>query len=275
MGLNGETLIRAVYTLMGALCLYSFLRTVQESAFTPREPKERSVPAVTLMTVLSMLALVYAVFAYIQFRCLFFGAQETAAREGYAEYARSGFFQLVLLAILTLILILPFLALGKESTGVRWLCALVAALTVVIDVSAFLRMRLYIEVYGMSLLRLVTLWGMLMILLALTGCLMKCIRPGLRICPALAAVALSTWLLLNLGGMDRMVARWQVDAYNRGTIAELDVSYLISLSPGVLPELARIEDPIFRQETEARAQEAFAHRYPCPYDWSMCWLRAR
>lgn len=271
-GLDGSFFVRLLYTLIGALFLFSFLRSTAAPPCTPRERKEYSFPAASLITVLSMLAAVYAVFAYIQFRYLFFGAQEIIAREGFAEYARSGFFQLVLLAVLTLLLILPCLALGKSSRGVRALCAVVAALTVVIDVSAFLRMRLYIEAYGLSILRLITLWGMLMILLALLGCMVKCVYPHRPICPALAAVALSTWLLMNLGSMDRMVARYQISAFNEGTLSQLDVGYLSSLSPDVLPELQKIQDPVFRQQATDQARQALQNRFPCAYDWSFTWL---
>ncbi len=271
--IDGSALLRLVYTLAGGLCLFSFLTAAAGTPFAPAEPRERRVSSLTLSTVLSMLAAVYALFVYIQFRYLFFGSADAIREIGYAEYARSGFFQLVLLAVLTLALILPCLSWGKESGAVRLLCGFVACLTAVIDFSAFFRMRLYILAYGLSLLRVVTLWGMLMILCALGACLLKCACPALRVCPALTALALCTWTALNLSNVDRLIARYQVCAYNRGALEDLDVSYLASLSPDVLPELERIEEDETRRQALEKARGTLSLRSPHPYDWSLSWLK--
>jgi hypothetical protein len=271
--IDGDLLLRLLYTLAGGLCLFSFLSAGTGNPFAPEEPRERRLSPVILSTVLAMLALVYALFVYVQFRYLFFRSEEAIREIGYAEYARSGFFQLVLLAILTLMLILPCLSLGKNSAAVRLLCAFVAALTLVIDYSAFFRMRLYIQAYGLSVLRVVTLWGMLMILCALIACLVKCAFSSARICPALTVLALCPWPALNYGNVDRLIARYQVSSYNQGVLMELDASYLVSLSPDVLPELERIEDGISRGRALEKARVTFSERAPRPYDWSLCWLK--
>lgn len=270
---DGEAAIRTVFTLLGGLCLFSLLRSTQCRPAALPDAKERGVAPEILVTPLTMLSAVYAVFTYIQCRYLLFGSAEAVRTAGYAEYARSGFFQLVALAFLTLLLILPCLSLGKNSKAVRTLCGVTAMLTVVIDYSAFYRMRLYIEAYGLSILRLITLWGMLMILLSLGACLFKCLMPRARICPLLTAAALSSWLLLNLANPDRIVAKYQVDAYNMGTLSSLDTDYLASLSPDVLSELERIEDPKDREQALSRVQNALSCNYPVPYDWAFCWLR--
>lgn len=271
--IDASLLPRLLYTLTGGLCLFSFLAAGTGNPFAPEEPKERRVSPVILSTVFAMLGLVYALFVYVQFRYLFFGSEEAIREIGYAEYARSGFFQLVLLAVLTLALILPCLTFGKNSAAVRLLCAFVAALTLVINYSAFFRMRLYIQAFGLSVLRVVTLWGMLMIFCALAACLLKCAFPIARICPALTVVALCTWTALNYGNVDRLIARYQVSAYNQGTLTDLDASYLVSLSPDILPELERIEDSTMRGRALEKARVTFSQRSPRPYDWSLCWLK--
>ena len=270
--LDASALPRLLFTLMGGLCLFSLLSGAVGTPFIPGEPKEHRASPVTLSTVLAMLAAVYALFVYIQFRYLFFGSAEAVREIGYAEYARSGFFQLVLLAVLTLTLILPCLSLGRESGAVRLLCAFVAALTMVIDFSAFFRMRLYIQAYGLSVLRAATLWGMLMILCALTACMVKCVSPGVQVCPALTVLALCTWTALNLCNVDRLIARYQVNGYNQGSLASLDVSYLASLSPDVMPELERVQDETARLEAVDKARRILSRRFPVPYDWSLSWL---
>ncbi|MBR6187225.1 MAG: DUF4173 domain-containing protein [Clostridia bacterium] len=273
--LDGALPIRLLLSMLGGLCLFSFLFSLQDRPAPVREPPFPACSPVTLSTVLCMLSAVYALFVYVQFRYLFGGAEGARAAGGYAEYARSGFFELVILSLLTLLVILPCLHLGKKSRAVRCLCAVTALLTVVIVFSAFFRMRLYIRAFGLSVLRAVTLWGMAMILLALAASMAKCMLPDRKICPLLTVLALSSWLLLNCLNVDRLVARNQVRMFNDGVLAELDVSYLSSLSPSVLPALEDIRDDAARRQALSDAREQLSLAFPVSYDWSLCWLSMR
>ena len=269
--INGAFFFRLLLTALFSLPLYSLLRAGEEEPWASAPGMERRANPVTLSTVLVMLTAVYGMFVYVQFRYLFGGAEAVLTAGGYAQYARSGFFQLVILAMLTLLLIFPFLHLCSRSRAVRFLCGLTAALTMVIDFSAFYRMRMYIEAFGLSVLRVVTLWGMAMIFLALTACLLKCAAPKVRVCPALTVLALTTWLGLNLCGVDRLVAADLVARYNSGAVPKLDVEYLAGLSPDILPELAHIEDTEARQKAQRQAAEIFFAHRPVFYDSSLSW----
>ena len=270
--LDGAAFVRLGLAALGCLALFSFLASTRDDPWADAPASPRSVNPVTLSTVLALLIAVYGLFVYVQFRYLFGGAETAKMAGGYAEYARSGFFQLVLLSALTLGLIMPFLQWGRDSRAVRLLCAVTILLTVVIVFSAFYRMRLYIRAYGLSILRIVTLWGMAMILLALTAALIKCIRPGLCVCPALAALALASWLALNLIGPETAVARNQVDLYNRGVIATLDAAYLSHLSPAAVKEMENIRDAAARDEALREAESYLRRAAPHAYDWSLPWL---
>ena len=203
---------------------------------------------------------------------------------GYAAYARSGFFQLVLVALLTLGVILPALSLFGENRAVRGLCALTSLLTGVIDASAFVRMRLYTEAYGLTTLRVVTLWGIGVIMLALLAVLAKTVWPALRICPALAAVILSSWVMLNWINVDRAVAGNLVSRFNAGAEGTGSIEALASdryWSPDYYPAFRNIADPASRQEAlrmlDERALEETAEnrarREPAAYDLSLAFLR--
>ena len=264
---------RLLFTLISSLCLYSLMRHCLFESAVFEEKKKRSASSVTLSVILFMLALVYAPFVYVQFRYLFFGHEGALPIANYAEYARSGFFQLVFLSVLTLLLIMPFLSLCKGSVPVRLLCALIALLTAVIDFSAFFRMRLYIQAYGLSVLRLVTIWGMGMILLSLLGCLLKCLFPSIRVFPALTAVSLLTWVCLNYANVDRIVASDLVYRKNAGQLQRLDIKYLSGLSPDVLPALEELNDKELRASSLSECKAVFAKRAPVLYDTSVSWLR--
>ena len=254
--------------------------------------------------VLAALAVIYGLFAYVQIRYLFAGAESVKMSGGYAAYARSGFFQLVLIALLTLCLIMPALILCKEDKPVRALCTLVALLTVVIDASAFFRMYLYIDAYGLTTLRIVTLWGIGMILLALVAATAKAFLPRIRTCAALAAIILTTWIGINCMNIDRIVAENQVVRLNTAIQTETWQALngagrgdcLATLasdqywSPDYYAAFEKIEDEQARSDAlgllaeradEKRKFTAALNARFAPhkrkeitlYDWNLSWLR--
>ena len=249
---------RALTALLLGMMLFSFLYGLMRPPRDLAIPKDYAVRPVVFLIPLGGLVIVYALFTYIQIRYLFMGYEVAAMQGGYAAYARSGFFQLTAVSVLSL--------------------ATVLALVSVILFSAFFRMRLYILEYGLSLLRLLTLWVMLMILLALILGLVKCCRPDIRIFPILAASLLAGWVALNYLNVDAVVARYNVRAYNAGEIKKLDTDYLMEeLSPDVIPALKKI-DGLSDEEQAAlwnRARDVWEKHPPEAYNWSLSQLKTR
>ncbi|MBE5787676.1 MAG: DUF4173 domain-containing protein [Clostridiales bacterium] len=268
---DGYVIIRIATALAGGLMLFSLAYGAVTEKAAMKERRVIHLPSLTFSVVLGALAAVYALFAYIQFRYLFSGSDAVQAQGGYAEYARSGFFQLVMVSCITLGILLPALALCKESRAVRILGGMVAALTVVIDVSAFFRMRLYIQAYGLTLLRVLTLWGMGAILVALVLTMVKCIRSKVSICPLLTAALLLSWIGMNYINVDVRIAEYNVAAWEEGRSEKLDVLYLANLSPDVLPVLERIDDESTRTQAVEEALAVLRCRQPLAYDWSLSW----
>ena len=235
-------------------------------------PAARALPPASFLALLIAMAVVYTLFAGVQIRYLFAGEASVWAQGGYAQYARSGFFQLTAVAFITLLAVGAALSLAGSSRAVRILCLAVAALTLVIDFSAFFRMRLYIREYGLSMLRLLTLWAMAMIALCLIGVMGKSIRPGKKICGALCGAVLCAWVALNLINPGLLIAKYNVNAYRAGALPRLDVGYLSGLMPDAKAALALLEDPLLCAEAESAAS---ALPPPSLYDASLTALTAK
>lgn len=124
---------------------------------------------VSVLTGLCLLNIVYCLFSYIQFAYLF-GPIFNLLPEGfsYAEYARRGFFELVVVAIVNVAIVLASLNLtnitGGHSGKIFKIlnCGLVVN-TFVMLFSSFIRMYLYEEVYGYTYLRVFTHEFMIML----------------------------------------------------------------------------------------------------------------
>ena len=131
----------------------------------------------------------------------------------------------------------------------------------------------YIQVYGLSLLRVLTLWGMLMIFLSILAVFLRCLKPDFRSWKKLAVLALVSWTALNLSCPARWIAGFNVDRFNRFPAEmTLDHEYLVKLSPAVLPALDGIADKAVREEALTFAREYLKENRPSAYDWSFDWM---
>lgn len=215
---------------------------------SPEDEKPRS--AASFVTVLVLLCTVYLVFAVIQIVFLFGGAETAAMKGGYAQYARSGFFQLVAVAAINLCVVLAAGEWAKHCaenarTALRVLSLALLTLTLIILASAVYRMALYISVYALSTLRLLTLWAMFVILVSLFAAAWKTLRPEFRFFRVLLLVTLCSWTLLALLNPHRIIAEYNVSAFLRGQVWQIDIHYLVdgfSEGPDILPALYRLRD---------------------------------
>lgn len=246
-GFSGEALGRALWNAMESLLLglmvFSLLYTLRKGQ--PQAPKARRSMALAPLSVgiaLAALNLLYLLFAGIQFAYLFGGAEHAAMQGGWARYARSGFFELVAVALINLGLFLLCVIHYDNSRPIRALCGALLALTALILASAGWRMGLYIRAFGPSLLRLITLWGMGMIACAILAGAARLVWRRFQPFPPLLAVTLASWLLLNLMGPAGRVADWHARAALHGQLRRADTAYLAQLGPDALPALRRLSE---------------------------------
>ena len=278
-----QNLISAVQTADGAIVLWAAVRFLAGTlmlcslcCFMGLAPAPEEKPAVPTRThaampatVLAALAAVYLLFAYVQFRYLFFAAGIPA--QGYAQYARSGFFQLVAVAFLTLMVVLPCVCRWPGSRAVRGLAGLVTLLTLVILVSAAWRMALYVQAFGLTILRVVTLWGMLALAIALIAALAKALRPRLKIAAPVLMIVVASWILLNYANINARIAEYNVRAWEaQPESVRLDVPYLAySLYPASAPVL----EELYKDHPELELPSP--REQPGWFDSSVDWLIAQ
>lgn len=194
--------------------------------------------------VLSSVNALFLFFVILQFRYLFGGqANIHAAGFTYAEYARRGFGELVMVALISLGLILVFHTISRRASltqqrGFVALNALLIAFVLVILASAWQRLSLYEQAYGFTRLRtyayLFIPWLGLVLLIVLGLLLTNQMR---RVAPAAMLLGLGWGLGIGLWNVDGWVARQNIQRAIRG--APLDGEYLQRLSADAVPELIR------------------------------------
>jgi hypothetical protein len=192
------------------------------------------------------LDLLFAAFVAVQFTVLFGGRAHVLGPNGpnYADYARGGFWQLLTVTILTLLVLGAAARWARRDRPIdrvliRVLLGTLAALTLVIVVSALYRMHVYEQAYGFTRLRVLVsaceLWLGVLFLLVLAA--------GVRLRGAWlprAAVGSAVMALLGLVALDpdRFIADRNVDRYTE--IGRIDTYYLSTLSVDAVPALDRL-----------------------------------
>lgn len=162
----------------------------------------------------------------------------------YAEYARSGFFQLLWAAGITLVLLLALRTFVDRSSSIGRRAFVVAAelailFTLLIVAVAFQRLSLYVSVYGLSMLRLYSLVfaGWIALVYGALGVALTRLGERRQWFPAaMVMTGIAGLLALNVANPEALVVR-----YNLATTAQtqrFDTDYLVTLSADALPALA-------------------------------------
>jgi hypothetical protein len=209
----------------------------------PVRPLEWAVP-------IAVLDLLFLSFVLVQLTVLFGGDRHVLSTAGltYAEYARSGFGQLVVVTVLTLSVIATAARFAprtssRDRLALRVLLGTLGALALLVVGSALYRLHLYEEAFGFTRLRLFMnafeSWlGVLLLLVLVAGVRLRAAWL------ARAAVATGVAGLLTLAALggdsfvaERNVARWEATG-------SIDLAYLAQLSADAVPAVNGLPEPL-------------------------------
>ncbi len=197
--------------------------------------------------VLGSLLALFAAFAGAQVVALSGGGRHVLETAGltYAEYARTGFFQLLAVAGITLASLIGLRAttdLSGPDRARRFtvMAEAAIALTMVIVAVALRRLGLYQDAYGLTMLRLYSsvfaMW--IGVVLVLAGLGLAGVAAERAWFPAAAAVAgLALLFGLNIVNPEAVVVRHNIDRAAR--TQAVDPAYLAELSDDAVPQLVR------------------------------------
>jgi hypothetical protein len=237
-------LVTAV-VLLGA----AFLRAAPPDLTGLESPGTTRVRRLEWAMPLGALVALFAAFVAVQLTALFGGTRHVLGTEGltYADYARGGFWQLLVVTGLTLGVLAGAARWAPRETRtdrmlIRVLLGSLSALTLVIVASALHRMDLYADTYGLTRLRVLVALCEMWLGAAFVMVLIAGIRLRTAWLPR-AVVAVGVLALLGLAGAnpdgliaDRNVARFE-------QTGKIDPWYLSSLSADAVPALTRLTPP--------------------------------
>lgn len=225
-----EILFITLFAFLSAYCGLHYAVS-KGNAITVADHR-RSEP-ITAITVTSLISLVYLVFSVIQIMYLFIGRFALPEGITYAAYARKGFFQLLFVCILNIILVLAMKKYILRSRILDVILIIICACTYIMIASSACRMVMYIREYKLTLLRVMVLFALATIFLLMAGVIISIINESFSFFRYGFVVICVVYTLFALSKPDHYIAAYNLSQISADSRA--DFYYISDLSSDAAP----------------------------------------
>ena len=212
---------------------------------TPVSDKRNANPVISI-TISAVLLVFYALYSGIQIIYLFLGFGKLPDGYTYADYAHEGFFQLVFVCLINLILVLICRKFSKDNKVLKIMLTFICTCTYIMLFSSAYRMILYIGAYGLTFLRVYVLWALAVILLAITGAVIFIYQEKMPFVKYSMVVIAATWIAFSMSHPDVYIAEYNLSNHTgeRYVVENLsdDAIPVIMAHRGKLDSMEKLED---------------------------------
>lgn len=229
---------------------YSFVKGLITYRMPEKEMKEKKGEPVAAITFTSLIAVIYLVFCTIQVVYLFMGKMELPDGMTWASYARQGFFQLLFVCLINLVMVLVCLACFKESKILKAILTAISLMTYILIASSAYRMILYILNYYLTFLRLFVFWSLAVIAILFVGIIISIYRGSFPLFGYCTAVITVCYIGLAFAKPDYWVAKYD--------LAHVGVTYEIESADGQKETVEGFDDYWYLSELSADAAPLLA-----------------
>lgn len=221
-----------LFGFFSSYCGMRFLALQKKSAET--EDRKQFAPAAALAFT-GVIAAMYSVFCGVQVVYLFAGSMRLPEGMTYAEYARSGFFQLLFVCFVNLCMVLLIKKYFARHKCLDMVLLVICACTFIMLSSSAYRMVLYIAAYQLTFLRMAVLAALAALALLMGGTAAMVLKPGFSLFNYSVTVVSVVYLAFSFSHVDYFIA-----SYNLSHAAEnTDWQYLTTISLDAAPAVAR------------------------------------
>lgn len=267
-----STLAKAIFgTMIAALVIPYGLSIKSNRVATIKKGKFKGIENVYITSFLSAIAVCYLLYLFSQLAYFFsaFKGFLPVANITYAEYARKGFFEMCIIAVINLAIVFTAWLLAKKKDGkisicIKILVSFITLFTLVIIATAISKMVLYINHYGMTVLRITTSAFMLFLTIVFISIILKIFIKKINFVKTALLAAGVIILLLGTINVNEICAKYNYDSFISGKLAKIDVNALYELGDEGIPYLVKLSknnDTKISQQADNYLMEAFVFDY--------------
>lgn len=202
----------------------SFLLHNFPKAKSNNDNKKIKLDSHTIKLLLMILNIIYIVFDIVQINSLIL--HQVSMDITYAEYAREGFFQLMFVSFINLMIILISKS-SEDKSNARFICRMsitMIFLTLIIIISAFIRMYMYESQYGYTLLRLLVYITLITEIILLIPTIKYILNSKFNIVKSYMMIVVTIYTITNFMNVDYIIAYRNVNRYYEKN--DIDLIYL-------------------------------------------------
>lgn len=197
--------------------------------------EEKIKDSFTIKMLLGVLNVIYLIFCYLQIRSLFLVKENI----NFSLLARQGFFQLMLVSFINLVMIL--IAKKRENSQyIRIMSLAMVLFTFIIIISATVRMYHYENAYGYTTLRLLVYCALFTEIVMLIPTIMYIIDKKINLAKAYLYIITTIYICMNFANFNYIIAKRNVDRYIE--TGKIDIFYLQRTGTDGIKQVARILD---------------------------------
>lgn len=216
----------------------------------------------TIKIILVSLNIIYLVFCYIQIKSLFM--RNTTLN--YAEYARQGFFQLMVVSIINLVTIL----IAKRSENkdeyktnkfIKYMSLLMILFTFIIVISAGVRMYFYENAYGYTLLRLLVYCILFSEVILFIPTIIYILDFKIKLTKSYFIILVTIYLCMNFANFNSIIAKRNMHRYVETGVIDLDYLKYSTGSEGIKEMLKILEAPTDVENIKSETANYLREKY--------------
>lgn len=228
------------FGLFSSYCGVRFCFGAYQEKSTKNVEKIEPIMAITFTIAILLL---YLCFCWIQVVYLFTGYGDLPDGMTYASYARTGFFQLLIVCVLNLILVLGIKKYFREHKALNGILLAICGCSYIMIASSVYRMALYISVYRLTFLRVFVLTALLAITFLLTFVVIRIVKKNFPIFKYSVAAVCIIYLAFSFARVDYIIAAYdlahvdEIDRVERNRDRYSILNYVSELSTDAAPAI--------------------------------------
>lgn len=188
-------------------------------------------------TILTILNIVYFIFTAVQLIYLYsYIFTDTTLSESLnlAKYARQGFFELMFITAINFVIIILSNENNKKqenakNTYTKWMNVLMCVFTLVIAISAFMRMHLYESEFGYTFLRLMAYIILVTEIISILPTIYYIIKGKISLLKSYLVIGITMYVIFNFINIDYIIAKNNISRVQESSdyTREIDIDYLV------------------------------------------------
>lgn len=218
-----------------------------------KDEKAEQKESYTIRMMITVLNLVYLVFCFTQIKVLF-----TEQNIKYSEFARKGFFQLMIVSLINIVMILKannknLKETEKQEKYKKTMCIVMVIFTLIIIISAFARMTLYQQNYGYTRLRILVDYTLITEIILLIPTIIYILKNKIDLIKTYFVIIITMYCLVNFINIDKIIMKNNFNRYKE--TGYIDLNYLMEMNNSdLIEQLLELKDTEFKYSEKAYSQ---------------------